>query len=181
MGTPKAWLDFGGEPLLARIARRLTTALTELIVVRAPEQELPPVVALFVEDRVEGEGPVAGLAVGLAAASRPLAFVVSCDVPFVSMTVARGLLGLADGYDVVVPRWEGRLHPLQAVYRTSVAALMEEQLAAGRRRPVDLYERVRTRIVTEEELAAWDPRGRSFINMNTREEYEAALALGVDE
>ena len=177
MGTAKAWLDFEGEPLLVRIARRLREELTELVVVRAPGQELPRVAALLVADRVEGEGPLAGLAVGLPATRRPLAFVVSCDVPFVSLTVARGLLGLADEYDVVIPRWEGRLHPLQAVYRAAIAPLVEAQLAAGRRRPADLYAHVRMRVVTEEELAEWDPRGRSFVNMNTRAEYEAALTM----
>jgi molybdopterin-guanine dinucleotide biosynthesis protein A len=178
MGAPKAWLEFGGEPMLARIAWRLAAELPELVVVRAAGQELPAVAARMVDDRVEGEGPVAGLAVGLGAVTRALAFVVSCDVPFVSMAVARGLLGLADEYDVVVPRWEGRLHPLQAVYRASLAPLLEEQLAAGRRRPVDLFDRVRTRFVDEKELRAWDPEGRTFVNMNTPEEYEAARAMG---
>lgn len=177
MGTPKAWLDFEGEPLLARIARRLATEMSEVIVVRAPGQQLPPVAALLVEDRVEGEGPLAGLAAGLAVARGPLAFVVSCDLPFVSLAVARVLLTLADEYDVVVPRWDGRLHPLQAIYRTALAPLVDAELAAGRRRLVDLYEHMRTRIVAEEELAPRDPHGRSFVNVNTPAEYEAALAM----
>src|SRR5436305_4785273 len=127
MGRPKAWLEFGGEPMLQRIARRLSAELPELVVVRAPGQGLPVVEARFAEDRVEGEGPVAGLAAGLAAVTRTFAFVVTCDVPFVSLAVARGLLSLADDQDVVVPEWEGRLHPLQAVYRASLAPLLEEQ------------------------------------------------------
>jgi molybdopterin-guanine dinucleotide biosynthesis protein A len=177
MGTPKAWLEFAGEPMLQRIARRLRVGLPELVVVRAPGQELPAVEAYFVEDRVEGQGPVAGLAAGLAAVTRVFAFVVSCDVPFVDLEVARGLLAGADDFDVVVPQWEGRLHPLQAVYRAALAPLLAQQLADGRRRPVDLYERVRTRIVTDDALRAWDPTGRTFVNMNTPEEYRAAVAM----
>jgi molybdopterin-guanine dinucleotide biosynthesis protein A len=72
MGTPKAWFRVGGEPMLARIARRLA-APTGLLAVRAPGQELPPAAARLVEDHVEGEGPVAGLAAGLAAVTSPLA------------------------------------------------------------------------------------------------------------
>lgn len=177
MGQAKAWLDFGGEPLLVRIARRLAVALTDVVVVRAPGQDLPPVAARWVEDRVEGQGPLAGLAAGLAAARRPLAFVVSCDVPFLRLSVARGLLGLAEDYDVVVPRWGGRLHPLQAVYRTAMAPLVERELATGRRRVEELLDRVRTRITTEEEVADWDPCGQSFVNVNTPAEYAAALAM----
>src|SRR5260370_41861956 len=115
--------------MVQRVARRLRAALPELVVVRGPGEELPPIEARFVEDRVQGEGPVAGLAAGLSAVTTPFAFVVSCDVPFVSIAVARGLLSLADEYDVVVPRWEGRLHPLQAVYRAALAPMLEDELA----------------------------------------------------
>src|SRR5947209_13168415 len=84
MRQPKAWLDFGGEPLLARIVRRLRPAFAEFVVVSAPGQELPAVEATLVHDEQPGEGPVGGLVVGLAAVRRPLALVLSCDVPFVS-------------------------------------------------------------------------------------------------
>jgi molybdopterin-guanine dinucleotide biosynthesis protein A len=87
------------------------------------------------------------------------------------------MAALADGYDVVVPEWEGRLNPLQAIYRVRVLPLLEEQLAAGRRRPVDLYERVAVRTLSEEEIRVVDPEGLTFLNMNTPEEYERALAL----
>lgn len=180
MGSPKAWLEFRGEPMLTRIVGRLTRELPEVVVVRARGQELPPVIARIVEDRVDGEGPVAGLAAGLAAVSQPLVFALSCDMPFANLAVARGLLELVEEYDAVLPRWNGRLHPLHAVYRATLVPLLDEQLAAGRRRLMDLFDRIRTRVVTEEELRAWDPDGSSFVNINTREEYERALAMGVE-
>src|SRR5687768_7462917 len=87
MGRPKAWLPFQGRPMLARVLDRLSPLFEERIVVRAPDQELPEVDARFVEDEEPGLGPVAGLAVGLAACTRPLAFAVSCDAPFVDPRV----------------------------------------------------------------------------------------------
>jgi hypothetical protein len=126
--------------MLARIARRLA-APTGLMAVRAPGQELPPVTARLVEeDHVEGEGLVEGLAAGLAAVTSPLAFVVSGDVPFVSVPVVGGLLALANDYDVVVPRWERRIHPLC----TPSTASLWPRCSTTRsqcRRPVDPFER----------------------------------------
>src|SRR5437764_557611 len=78
MGRPKAWLPFRGQPMLARVLGRLAPLFTEQIVVRAPGQELPAVAARFVEDEAPGQGPVAGLAAGLAAVSQTLAFATSC-------------------------------------------------------------------------------------------------------
>lgn len=189
MGTPKAGLLFDGVPLLVHLCRRLTSAFPEVVVVRAPGQELPrgeegpPLPIAVVEDRVPDQGPVAGLCAGLAAIRHPLAFVATCDVPFLNPRLGVWMIGQADGegplasYDVVVPEWEGRLHPLQAVYRARVLPLLEEQLAKGHRRPIDLYERVCVRKVTEAEVRAVDPLGRTFLNMNTPEEYERALVI----
>lgn len=177
MGRPKAWLEFGGRPLLSLLVTRMGAAFPEVVVVSAPGQELPETPAPVVFDEAPGEGPVAGMVVGLRAVTRPLAFVSSCDTPFLSPRLAGHLAELAEGYDVVVPEWEGRLHPLHAVYRTSVQPLLAAQLAEGRRRPLDLYDRVRTRVVTEPELREVDPEGRSFLNMNTPEEFERAVAL----
>jgi len=193
MGVPKAGLLFDGVPLLEHLRARLAEFFPEIVVVRAAWRagagddrssrpiDLPPVAATVVEDIVPDQGPVAGLCAGLGAARHPLAFVVSCDVPFLNPQVGAMMVDLADGYDVVVPEWEGRLHPLQAVYRTRVLPLLQEQLAAGRRRPVDLYERVPVRKVTEAEILAVDPLGLTFMNMNTPEEYQHALALWNEE
>jgi molybdopterin-guanine dinucleotide biosynthesis protein A len=181
MGAPKAALLFDGVPLLEHLCARLAEVFPELVVVRAAGQALPPVDATVVEDAVSDQGPVAGICAGLGAARRSLAFVVSCDVPFLNSQVGAMMVDLAEGYDVVVPEWEGRLHPLQAVYRTRVLPLLEEQLAAGRRRPVDLYERVPVRKVTEAEILEVDPLGLTFMNMNTPEDYQRALALWNEE
>ncbi len=174
MGRPKAWLPFDGRPLLAHLVDRMLRCFPEAVVVTAPDAELPPTRARVVYDERPGEGPVAGMEVGLRAVSQPFTFVCSCDVPFLQPAVAAFLLERVREADVAVPEVGGRLQPLQAVYRTSVQPLLAEQLAEGRRRPVDLFERVRTVIVPESELRRVDPQGRSFLNMNTPEEYEEA-------
>jgi len=177
MGRPKAWLDFGGVPLLQRIVQRLEGSFPEVVVVAAPGQELPPVAATVVRDEQPGEGPVGGLVVGLRELGCEVALVLTCDVPFVSAVVAKYLEAAIEGFDVAVPEWEGRLNPLQAAYRTTCQPVLAELFAAGRRRPVDLFDRVPTRIVREEEIRSLDPEGRTFLNMNSPEDYEAALGI----
>lgn len=178
MGRPKAWLPFHGPPLLARVLGRLAPLFEERVVVRAPGQELPDVAARFVEDEQPGLGPVAGLAVGLAAVTRPLAFVVSCDAPFVDPRVVAHLVARCQPpYAAVVPFWEGRLQPLHAVYRADNAPVLRRLLAEGRRRPVDLFSEAPTLELPEAEIRALDPDGLTFMNTNTPEEWERALTL----
>jgi molybdopterin-guanine dinucleotide biosynthesis protein A len=183
MGRPKAALLFDGVPLLAHLLSRLARYFPEIIVVRAPGQDLPDAggvarhASRVVEDAVSDQGPVAGICAGLAAARRPLAVVATCDVPFLEPRLGVRMATLAEGHDAVVPEWEGRLNPLQAVYRTRLRPLFEEQLAAGRRRAVDLLERVPVRTLSEAEIRAVDPEGLTFFNMNTPEEYDRAQRL----
>jgi molybdopterin-guanine dinucleotide biosynthesis protein A len=177
MGTPKSWLKFEGRPLLCHLVERMRAVFPEVLLVSAPEQSLPDTGARVIYDEHPGEGPLAGLVVGLRAISQPLAFVSSCDAPFLDPRVAYALAECAGDFDAVVPEWEGRLHPLHAVYRASVQPVAAEQLAKGRRRMTELLDRVRMRVVTGAELRGLDPQGLSFHNMNTPEEYQRALEL----
>ena len=174
MGTPKALLQFAGEPLIVHMVRKLGGMFGEIVVVAAPDQELPPLPVTLVRDEIAHQGPVGGIYYGLRASTSTVSFVTSCDVPFLSPSLVAHLIERIPDYDVVVPHWQGRFQPLHAVYRRSVLPLLEQQLEQGRLRPVYLYEKVRTCELQEEEVLGVDPDGSSFINMNTPEDYEAA-------
>ena len=176
MGRAKAMLPFGGEPLIVQVVRRLGLLFPDMVVVAAPGQELPELPVTLVRDDVAYQGPVGGLVYGLRACGGAAAFVTSCDVPFISLPLVSHLTSRLPGYDVVVPHWEGRPQPLHAVYRRSVLPLLEGQLERGELRPIFLYDKVRTLRVEEDELRAVDPDGSSFFNMNTPEDYAAAMA-----
>ena len=174
MGRPKALLPFDGEPLILHIVRRLQRLFPRIVVVASPGQELPEMPVTIVHDEVAYQGPVGGLYYGLKATEDEAAFVTSCDSAFASDALISHLVASIPGYDVVVPRWDGRLQPLLAVYRHSVLPHLERQLANGELRPVFLFDRVRTLRVEEDEIRRLDPEGASFFNMNAPADYEEA-------
>jgi molybdopterin-guanine dinucleotide biosynthesis protein A len=187
MGTPKAFLPFGGELLLQRVVRVIAEAAWPIVVVAAPEQEIPalPPAVTVVRDAVRGRGPLQGLAAGMEALDPALdaVFVSSTDVPFLHAALIRRLHALrGSDHDIAVPRASGHYHPLSAIYGVGARAEIAALLAADRRRPFFLFERMRTLVADEalllegEELKKADPSLRSLRNVNTREEYEAALA-----
>jgi len=138
-----------------------------------------------VRDAVEGRGPLQGIAAGLTALEgrAEAAFVSSTDAPFLEAALIRRLWALRGGaYDIAVPRAGGHFHPLCAVYGVGARAEIAALLAADRLRPFFLFERMRTIVADEamllagEELAAADPGLSSLRNVNTPEEYAAAVA-----
>jgi molybdenum cofactor guanylyltransferase len=177
MGRPKALLPFGNEPLIAHLVRRLERKFKLVVVVAAPDQELPPLPAKVVRDEIAYQGPVGGIYYGLMAAIGTGAFVTSCDAAFLNLPLISFLTSRLWNYDVVVPYWQDRFQPLHAVYRRSVVPLLKEQLEHGELRPIFLYDKVRTRKVGEEEIRRFDSEGLSFFNMNAPDDYAQALML----
>ena len=179
MGTPKAWLPFGGEWMLQRVVRVLGEVVHPLVVVAAPAQEvppLPPAVAL-VRDESAGKGPLQGLATGFSALSGQVeaAYVSSCDVPLLRPAFVRHLIGLLGEWEAVVPQEGGLAHSLSAVYRVSVLSRVQGLLGQGRLRLSLLPDQCRARRVPVEDLRCVDPDLRSLRNVNSPEDYEAAL------
>jgi molybdopterin-guanine dinucleotide biosynthesis protein A len=178
MGRPKAWLPFGDELMLQRVVRVLGEVVNPVVVVAAPGQDVPPLPAgvEIVRDEVEGRGPLQGLAAGLAAleGKADAAYLSSCDVPLLTAVFVRRMIELLGENSISVPQVDGYLHPLAAVYRLSVRPVVADLLAAGRLRPVFLFDAVPTRIVAPGELADL----QSLRNLNTPEDYAAALVTG---
>jgi molybdopterin-guanine dinucleotide biosynthesis protein A len=187
MGAPKAWLDVGGEVLLARTVRVVGEVAARVVVVAAVGQALPalPTSVRVVRDAVEGRGPLQGLAAGLdaIATDHDLALVCATDAPFLHAAFVRRLVALLRDEDLaVVPEVGARVHALAALYRTSARDEIARGLAAGDLRLGSLLARLHARRVGEAELLAGaelaraDGALRSLVNVNTREEYEAAIA-----
>ncbi len=181
MGRAKAMLDFGGEPMIARIVRELRRRFDDIVVVAAPEsvEKLAVEVsaAKIIRDETPFQGPADALRRGLRAVCNEIAFACSCDLPLLNADVAVALLGLLDNFDAVIPEIAGRLQPLHAVYRTACADALDAMAARGEKRLVVIADAVKTRRVTESELRAIDPELRSFLNVNTPDDYARALQM----
>lgn len=172
-------LPFGPETMLQRVVRLVGEAVDVTVVAAAPGQPLPelPPAVLLACDRRPDRGPLEGLAVGLQALGdrAQAAFVAGCDVPLLAPPFIRRMIELSAGHEIAVAHLGGFDQPLSAVYRTSVLPQIEALLAAGCRRPAYLFDRVRTRRVTAEQLCDADAKLQSLLDVNSPDEHRAAL------
>ena len=178
MGRPKAWLPIAGEIMLPRVVRLLGEVVTPIVVVAAPDQDLPPLpeTVRIVRDEEKGRGPLQGLAAGLTALqdSVDAAYLSGCDVPFLRPAFVRRMIELLGSYKICVPRVGEYHHPLAAVYRVEVLDVVKKLLEADRLRPVFLFDDVQTRVASADELLDADPMFATLRNLNTPEDYEKA-------
>ena len=174
MAVPKAALPYGRTTLLAHQTGRLSAIFSEVIVVakEAPGFDGGP--ARVVLDRTSDRAPIHGLVRALEEASDRL-FVLAVDLPVVTNEVIRAIAerGLASPAAAVVPRADGRLQPLSAVWRRSVLPAALARIARGELSLHGLAGEVGAEILPEEVWWELDPSGNSFANINTIEEYAA--------
>ncbi|MDD8027434.1 MAG: molybdenum cofactor guanylyltransferase [Acidobacteriota bacterium] len=172
MGRDKALLDLDGQPLIERIAARVSELFDEVIIGAGRADDYAFLKRPVVPDREPGQGPLMGIASCLGRVSNELAFVTACDIPSPDLRFAAGLLEQAEGFDMVLPQsGPDTFETLFAVYRKSAAGPAFEILAAGGRSILDLLDRIRVRIVPLPETVRLD-------NINTIEDYDALRGNG---
>lgn len=174
MGRPKAELPYGAGTLLAFQVSRLAELFEEVLVVAKAPPASPVAPARVVLDRVPQHAAIHGLVRALEEADDRL-FVLGVDLPAVAPALLRAIAerSLATDAAAVVPRADGRLQPLVAVWRRSVLAAAERRIAAGQMSLQGLAEEVGAEVLEEAAWRAFDPSGAAFTNLNTLEQYAA--------
>jgi molybdopterin-guanine dinucleotide biosynthesis protein A len=174
MRRDKAALPYRGVRQLERVHALASRHVAEVFVsVRAGQAADPSRAAhRLIIDSVDGEGPIVGIRSALAAFPDSAWLVLACDLPFMSDAALEQLLrerdasGLATAFRSM---HDGLPEPLCAIWEPASAAALALHQAEGGRCPRKFLIRHGARL-----LEPRDPR--ALDNVNTPEEYAAALA-----
>jgi molybdopterin-guanine dinucleotide biosynthesis protein A len=164
-----------GPTLLEHTLALLQQLCAELIVVLNDPEAWPALPARVVGDAFPDGGALGGIYSGLQAASSPHALVVAADLPLLSPALLQWMIARPRDYDVLVPRLadssqaRNRLgvESLHAIYGRACLEPMRRQLEAGNPQVIGFFDAVRVTIVEPTSVAALDPAGHSFLNVNT--------------
>jgi molybdopterin-guanine dinucleotide biosynthesis protein A len=179
LGQDKALLDLGQGPLLVHTVTLASQLCPDVVVVT----DLPGryrhlgLDVRWACDRIAGAGPLAGLEAGLQTIQHDFALLLACDYPFLDPRLLGYMLARPRDYEALVPIWEGRWHPLQAVYARSCLPVVQEALSKGERSMEALLSRLQLRAVTAQEIRLIDPQGLSLFNLNTPQDLAWARSL----
>jgi molybdopterin-guanine dinucleotide biosynthesis protein A len=178
MGADKAFLEVGGIPTVQRVLDVLELLSDDLIIVTNSRKRYEGLPGRLVSDVYRGKGALGGIYSGLLAARHGYAIVVACDMPFLNPRLLRYLVGLAAGYDVVVPDLgDRRLETTHAVYAKTCLEPIKQLLLADQLKITKLFPLVRVRYVGREEMLEIAPRLLSFLNMNTPADWQEVQQL----
>ena len=177
MGRDKAWLEWDGQPLIARALQTAREAgIAEVLISGRADTNYRPLNCPVLIDEHPGLGPLSGIARGLQAARSPLVLILAVDLPFMSPEFLQKLQARCAPAIGAVPKLNGSLQPLAAIYPSKClayaqAALAQHHLSACEFAEVCMEEQaVRTLRVAQKEEA-------NFANWNCPDDLPGSGSL----
>lgn len=177
MGRDKLFLEVGGATLVGRVSAALSSRCEEVILVGGGPA--PPGVRAIGDDR-PGQGPLAGMEAGLAAARHPLVFVAAGDMPFLRPELVDHLLAVVQdrGALAAVPDDGRGTHPLCAAYSRAVLPHLRSALDGGVRAAREFLRALDGVVyVPEAELRSLGDPNLLLMNVNSPDDLARARAL----
>jgi len=178
MAVDKARLTIGGQPLLLRAVNTLKLCLDSVTVVGdgacydfLHEPTIP--------DHWPGEGPLAAILTGLEHSTSAWNIFLACDMPLVSGRLIELLIRsvTSSNSDAVVPRTHEGWQPLAAAYHARCDSLFSQALKEGRRSMIDVLDRLRVDMITQDMMVRAGLSDLEFTNVNTPEDWERLIGL----
>jgi len=177
MGLNKAFLEINGERLIDRTLRQFKELFSEVILVtNEPLLYLDQDVTL-ITDIYKRKGPLGGLYAGLFYSSFDYAFLCPCDMPYLNTKFIRYMMERVAGYDIVIPETPEGYHPLHAIYSRRCLPTIKSLLMRDRLKMIGCFKGMRVLFIPEPVIRSYDPEGRMFMNINTQQDLQQALAL----
>ena len=182
MGTDKSFVTLLGKPMIEHVIKRLADLGQEetVLITNRPDDYAHLRLPVY-PDVIPDKGSLGGIYTALHHSTTEYTLVVACDMPFVNPKLLRYMIGLLETednpFDVIVPRVEGYPEGLHAIYSKGCLPPIRRRLEAGQLKVISFYNEVRARYLDEPEYAPFDPKGLSFLNVNTPEELLQAQML----
>ena len=179
MGEDKRFLHVGAVSLFERSLRVLRSVFQDVLVVIAQDSDPVKAEVPVARDLVPNCGSLGGLYTGLSEAVTTYVFVVACDMPFLDPLAIQYVLEQRAEADIVMAKRGKGYQPMHACYSKRCLPVMTTMVRSHElkiQRIVD-YPSLTVRVIGESELTRLDPQGRSFLNINTPSDLEAARLL----
>lgn len=128
----------------------------------------------LIGDVLPSRGPMSGIYSALINSKYNSIFVVACDMPFVQRDVVSFICKkhLPLNYDATIPIYNGEPQPLLGIYCRTILDVLEDLILKGKTSMKGFLSEIKTNFIEESDIMTVDPDGRSFVNINTMEDYK---------
>jgi molybdenum cofactor guanylyltransferase len=176
MQTNKALLKLGDKTVIEIVAAKLKSIFNEVLISDNDSKQydflnLPVVYDIFI-----GKGPLSGIHSALKYSSTKNNFIISCDIPLISIELIKYLINLNSEKSILLPKSNGRIQQLCGIYSKSVIYEIENIFKLSEKDKnikgsvYELLERASIEFIDVDELNFYYKN--IFLNMNSPEDYK---------
>lgn len=172
----KGFLEISGKRIIERNIELLKGIFDRVIISTNNPELYFYLGVLMVGDVVEYRGPMTGILSGLTIPEVSEVFVTACDMPFINAELIKYIVDKWEKeYDALIPIFDDKPQPLLGIYSKRIAKSMEQSIINGERSLREFLQGINVFYINEEEVRNIDPESRSFININTIEDFQKEI------
>lgn len=173
ISVPKGFLRINGKSIIESNIELLKGICDRVVVsTNAPELYFSLDV-LLIGDVIEQRGPMTGIFSTLINPEVSSVFVTACDMPFINVILIKYMIDRWENrWDALIPIFERNPQPLFGVYSKGIVTKMEKNIRSGKKKLRNFLREINVLYIGEEEVRKIDREGRSFVNINTMEDFQ---------
>ena len=176
MQKNKALLKLSDKTVIEIVTEKLKSIFNEVLISANDSKQydflnLPVVYDIFI-----GKGPLAGIHSALKYSSTKKNFIISCDMPLISVEFIKYLINLNSEKSILLPKSNRRIQQLCGIYSKSVVDEIENIFKLSEKDKnikgsvYELLERASIEFIDVDELNFYNKN--IFLNMNSPEDYK---------
>lgn len=177
MGYDKAFIKLDGLSLVNRQLKILRKIFKKIIIVTNNPDRYKFNGIQIVSDIISHRGPLSGIYSGLVSSDSFYNFVVACDMPFINTRLIKYMDRLKKGFDIVAPRVKNGYETLFAIYSKNCILPIYDILHSDNFRITGLFDKLKLKIIGEQEMIKFGDPKILFMNINTQEDQRSAKEM----
>ncbi len=176
----KGFLEIDGRKIIELCLELLSEIFDGVIISTNNPERYYYLGVPMIGDLVNYRGPMTGILSAMISLETPEVFVTACDMPFikpelVKYVVSRALNGKNQSWDAVIPLYDGKPQPLLGIYSKKLIYKIEKSIREGNGSLRNFLRTINVLSISENEVRALDPEGKSFVNINSLEDYKKEI------
>ena len=162
----KAFLNYKEKTFIEHIIEAGKN-FKEVIIVANNDEEYKRFNLRIVKDIYVGNGPLSGIHSALKSSTTDCVLCVACDMPLINKELLEFLGKRIEEYEVLIPKYKGRLQPLCSIYSKNIIDKVEQSLMNNENKLQQFIMSLDYKIV--EKFNDREFTDEDFLNVNTLE------------
>ena len=164
-GAQQGFIAPAGKTVIETVVNEVLSCVGPVTIITNNPQEYARSDHRCCGDVLPGGGPLSGIHAALTHCETEYVLVVSCDIPLVNRELFENLISALPGHDIVIFKHK-HFEPLCALYRRTCLPALEDLIAHGEYRIIDLFPTLLVKVLRIDSADV-------FKNINTDADYES--------